>query len=327
MSSSSHKRGLTLMEVATVAACLIVGGAVAVPTLTRVREDAHVVRCARNLGIINQALRMLQQDFPGFHAPLFDDGNAALDPQYRHFGRIATWIDLLQERNYIAARDPGYCPADQLPDPLVAQRGAAWGFDYPVALGGPDNPGADHSYAISVPYSTAADPAQFGCWDPDGDPDKRVIASDGWWTWTHNLGGVALVSGVYDDPWWGANTTGYRHKFAANLLHRDGHVALAAYDIDPADYRPRCNESGLDTTEHFIWRSGESPHVGFSSWYNRCDYPPAECHDYPLGNALNVPDELDPTWYTVNDSWTIPDIYEYKGWFHPTAPGAAETRE
>jgi hypothetical protein len=192
--------------------------------------------------------------------------------------------------------------------------GLTWNFNYPVALGG--GKGVDHSYAVNQLYALAARPEDGDCWDPDADPDKRVVAGDGWWMSMANLSGVALVTGQYDDPGWWCNRVGYRHKFAANLLHRDGHVALAAYDVDEQDYRPDCNESGLDTAQHCIWRPGESLYVGGSSGgYDACDGEPG-CVEYPAP-APDAPPELDPNWYTANGLWTIADIYEYKGWVRP----------
>ena len=313
MARVSARRAMTLVEVMVVTLCVVVAGAAAVPSLSRARPAAQLVECAQNLGTIDQALGSLQQDFPGFYAPMPDDSQVANEGQYRHFGRLATWIDVLQQRGYIASRDPGYCPADQLPDQVNENRGRTWGYKYPVALGG--GYGVDHSYSVSMPYASAASAGAFPCWDPDGDPDKRVIAGDGWWPYMLNLSGKVLVSGWFDDPAWTSNMVGYRHKFAANLLHRDGHVVAVAYDVDASDYDPQCNESGVDTTQHFVWKPGESPYVGPSAYYNYCDMTPG-CTDYPMGSAA-IPNELKPGWYTVNHAWTIPDIMAYKGWTLP----------
>jgi len=307
-----NRRGAALAEVVALIAMVIVSGALAAPTLTRARQDPRVVACAANLATLSQALGTLQQEYPGYYTPVSDDANVAASTRYGHSSVMATWIDVLQQKGYIASRNSGYCPADRLPDPLNRKRGMDWAFRYPAALGG--GFGADHSYAVSLPYVTHADPARFPCWNPDGDPDRRVIAGDGQWTWTQSLGGRGLVSNRYHDPYWGSNTIAYRHKFGANLLHRDGHVALVAYDIDTADYAPACNQTGgIDTTKHFIWRSGEHPEVGYASPFNNCNNPPPGCTEYPLGSDPS-PNELDPGWYTQYHRWTIPDIKEYKGW-------------
>ncbi|MCP4251716.1 MAG: type II secretion system protein [bacterium] len=309
-----------MIETLVVMGVFIVAGAVAVPTLTRVRQDSQADICAKNLASVNYALGMLQSDFPGWYAPKYDDAFATHGSG--HFNRLATWLDVLCQLSYINpnmyidGNSPAYCPADQMPDPINEQRGTAWQYRYPYALGG--GYGVDHSYAISMPYSSAANPTDFPCWDPDGHPDGRVIAADGWWTWTHNFGGVALVSGRWDDPLWGSNTIGYRHKFAANLLHRDGHVVLVAYDIDPTDYAPVCNESGVDTTQHFMTRPGEplQVHPYVPSHWNDCDNPPPGCVEYPMGSGA-LPDQLNPEWYTANNAWTVPGIYQHKGWIAP----------
>lgn len=144
----------------------------------------------------------------------------------------------------------------------------------------------------------------------------------------HGFDASAIAAGSTNpiQPYWGGNTMGFRHKLSSNVLHVDGHVA-------PVAARPKEENSQtigfVDTRNHYIWRPGEHPGIGYTSPKNSLDfrgdaYTGCSSNAYPLTSGESVPNQLNPNWYTQNNAWTIPDIYEHKGWIVRPARGGEQ---
>ena len=281
--------GFTLIELLVVISIIAVLISILLPVLAVAREEAKKVKCGAGLQQIGVALASCQADYNGFF-PMWDDGA----PVGLENGILATWIDVLKHRNMLGM-NAGYCPSDEQPDFLNAQRGAAWSFQYPPpqTTRGPIG-GSDYSYCLSIPLASGAHMCD-GLYTY-GDPprtetirqlfqrniDRRLLAADGFWCWTHDMSGFGLRTNRFDTGGWFCNATGYRHGLqrsfrpAANILNQDLHVDSVRYDM--ADY-----VHGISTIEHFVSYPGEPLNV----------YP-ALCTDGGSAPSAGFPDDIDP---------------------------------
>jgi len=312
--SSGCRRAFTLIELLVVISIIAMLISILVPVLSGAREEAKSVKCGAGLQQIGVALASCQADYNGFY-PMWDDGARIMV----NGNIMATWIDVLKLRNMYAA-DAGYCPADERPDFLNAQRGNTWGFRYPPPQTTRANiGGSDYSYCIGGPLATGAHLSddQYSYGNPlrtettrhllQRNIDRRILAGDGFWNWLYNTSGYALKFNNFSAGGWYSNNAGYRHglagntKPAANFLKQDLHVEKGRYDIPNYLF-------GINTNEHFVTYPGEP----LNNW------PPlgGGSNTYP---AVGFPREIDP--FAISEmavsraaeSWTG-EIRIRKGW-------------
>ena len=305
--------GFTLIELLVVVAIIAMLISILVPVLAVAREEAKTVKCGAALQQIGLALSICQNEYGGYY-PMWDDGERATV----NHEIIATWMDALKQRNIIAM-NAGYCPSDERPDFLNAQRGADWSFKYPPpqTSRGPIG-GTDYSYAISIPLASGAHTAQlpYTYGTPavtesmkqlfERNVDRRVLVMDGFWNWIHNMSSFGLRTNNFSTGAWYNNTAGFRHGMAStlrpagNMLMQDCHVEKDRYNT--ADYL-----HGVDTIKHFVTYPGEPINV----------YPAV----VPTG-AIPFPEEIDPWAITGaalggnNYGW-VGEIRIQKGWDGP----------
>jgi len=300
----------TLIELLVVISIIAVLVSVLVPALGAAREEGRTVKCGATLEQIGLALSICQNEYNGFY-PMWDDG--AANGNQKHI--LGTWIDVLKQR-YIYSMDGGYCPADNHPDFLNAQRGASWNFRYPPpATGQGSIGGADYSYAISIALASGAHMSEdiYECADGRTVPTKqlmqqgassRVLASDGFWCWLHNLSGHAIVFNQFSYLNWYSGTAGYRHGLsrtlrpAANFLKQDLHVEKVMYDLSRY-------ERGIDTTLHYVTYGGEP-----------LDEYPALGTNNGSAPAKGFPSEIDPVNISTSSQW-LSEIRIRKGFDLP----------
>ncbi len=287
----------TLIELLVVISIIAMLISILLPSLSTAREEGKSIKCATHLQQIGLALASCQSEYNGFF-PMWDDGarNTVQD------NIIATWIDALKHRNMMSV-DAGYCPNDERPDFLNAQRGQSWGFKYPPPKTSRANiSGTDYSFAISIPLASGAHLSDNVYSYPDGSRseitrhllqrniDRRILAADGWWNWIHNMSGYGLKFNNFSAGAWYNNTVGYRHglisnsKPAANLLKQDLHVEKARYDI--ANYL-----NGISTNYHFVTFPGEPLNVYPALGTNGGSAPaagfPADIDPYQISGAAS----------------------------------------
>jgi len=333
----STRRAFTLIELLVVVAIIALLVSILLPSLSRAREQAKTVACGSGLHQIGLALQYSFDEHKAY--PLWDDLSTA--GTAGHFGRVATWIDVLYTRKYLGNFKAGYCPTDKKPDAMNKSRGAAWGSLYALSMTGTRTYGMDYSYGISVPCAAWGWKTPGTDFKLDRQPSYLVLAADGWWNWMH---GFAADGYPYNDPlkeYWGANTVGYRHgtkvRPAANVLFRDSHVAPVA--IDPTDRYPVSRRiRGLRTYTQYFWRPGEHTSIGApfgSGFVNDKDieekpWPPGTSTVWPGGTIAGVsgktdaeridslrkngfPDVLEPDYLTLTHTWS-PLLKKHKGW-------------
>lgn len=309
--------GFTLIELLVVISIIALLLSILAPALASARYEAKTVKCGANLHQLGEALAMCQNDYNDFY-PMWDDGERLTVSD-----RImATWIDVLKQR-HIYGMDGGYCPSDNRPDFLNAQRGAAWNFKYPPPQTSEDAVGgADYSYCISVALASGAHKSADTFTHPGGtettrqmlqrNVSRRVLAGDGFWNWIHNMSGFGLKFDRFDLGGWHANAAGYRHggpstfRPSGNFLRQDLHVERATYDV--SNYA-----RGLDTGKHFVNYPGEPLNV----------YPvPIGTQRNPITGQVEAPaegypKELDPYHITgpgANRAAWDGEIRMRKGW-------------
>jgi prepilin-type N-terminal cleavage/methylation domain-containing protein len=301
--------GFTLIELLVVIAIIALLISILVPALSLAREQGKTVKCGAGLEQIGVALSICQTEYNNFY-PMWDDGAA-------HAGQkkiLGTWLDVLKQR-YAYGMDGGYCPSDNRPDFLNAQRGAAWDFRYPppATMQGRVG-GADYSYAISVPLASGAHMSDNTFAHDDVTEatralfqrgvSNRVLAGDAFWSWLHNLSGAAIVTNDFSTPNWYSNTAGYRHGLSmtfrpgANFLKQDLHVEEAKFNLSRY-------ASGLDTGLHFITYPGEP-----------LDIYPALGTDGDSAPAEGFPKEIDPVDISTKAQW-LSEIRLRKGFDGP----------
>jgi prepilin-type N-terminal cleavage/methylation domain-containing protein len=313
---TERNRAFTLIELLVVVSIIALLISILLPSLKSARESAKLAKCGSNLKQLGLGLRFSLEELEAH--PKWDDGGTCGDPQYRHHQRIATWIDVLFTKKYIGNYELGYCPTDKKPDPMNVNRGEAWGFKYPVALGG--QWGSDYSYGIAVPVASWGNKTAEMDFKRERYESNRVLAADGWWTWMHGFGSGGYHSRQYDDPTWGSNTIGWRHGFRnrpqANFLFLDNSVRPLA--LNPNDRYSDGTLRGVDTNSQYFWRQREHTEIGIGfDTYNTIDINeqpfPSDNNVYPEALDYKWPDELDPDWYTVNHKWSM-SLKERKGW-------------
>ncbi len=307
--TQGRRCAFTLIELLVVISIIAVLISILLPALSSAREHGKTIKCGAQLQQIGVALTMCQNEYQGYF-PLWDDGERSTVNNEI----IATWMDVLKQNRMLGVQS-GYCPRDSRPDFLNHQRGAAWNFNYPLPQTSQSVPvkGTDYSYAISVPLSSGAHrstlPYTYGSPSKTEpmkavlarNPSRRVLVSDGWWNWLHNMSGFGMKFNRFDIGSWFNNTLAYRHgitgtsKPAAEVLKQDMHVEKVKYDLSHF-------QNGVNTNEHYVTYPGESIAV----------YP-------ALGPTEDVPDELDP-WaitgtaiYGTGLGWRG-EIRIHKGW-------------
>ncbi len=308
-------RGFTLIELLVVVSIIALLISILLPSLRNAREQAKLVKCGANF---HQTGLSLQYGFEDYRAyPYWDDGNV-LGSAPKHFNRLGTWVDVLYTLKYLGNLEVAYCPTDTRPDNLNEQRGRDWGFKYSQSLRGPNQYGADYSIGISVPMSGyAGDRTADMDFKRDAFPSNRVLVADSWWTWMHGFSVQSLVSGAWDDPYWGSSTFGWRHGTkknpAGSILFVDGSVRVAR--VNMGDRYPDGTLRGVSTKDKFFWRQGEHTEIGNGSRFNgeTIDGGQFPTNAYPYPNNYTYPDALNPIWYTQKEKWA-PELYVRKGW-------------
>lgn len=291
----SRAAAFTLIELLVVISIIALLISLMLPSLSTAREEGKSIKCAANLQQIGLALASCQSEYSGFF-PMWDDGarNTVQD------NIIATWIDVLKHRNMMSV-DAGYCPNDERPDFLNAQRGQSWGFKYPPPkTSRADVAGTDYSYSIGVPLASGAHLSDNSYTYPNNggvestrqllqrNIDRRILSGDGWWNWIHNTSGYGLKFNNFAAGAWYNNTVGYRHgvvstsRPGANLLKQDLHVEKARYNI--GHYL-----TGIDTNQHFVTFPAEPLNVYPALGTNGGSAPaagfPAEIDPYQISGA------------------------------------------
>ncbi|HVP10186.1 MAG TPA: prepilin-type N-terminal cleavage/methylation domain-containing protein, partial [Phycisphaerae bacterium] len=260
-SAPRHGGGFTLIELLVVIAIIALLLSVLLPALSLAREQGRTVKCGANLEQIGTALSICQNEYNNFY-PYWDD--EAINPSQKNI--LGTWLDVLKQR-HAHGMEGGYCPSDNRPDFLNAQRGAAWSFRYPppATMQGRIG-GADYSYGISIPLASGAHMSEDN-YSHDGLTEatkllfqrgvsNRVLAGDAFWTWLHNMSGAGIVTNDFSTPNWYSSTAGYRHGLSityrpgANFLRQDLHVEEVKFDL-------RRPTSGIDTNLHYVTYAGE----------------------------------------------------------------------
>ena len=311
------KRAFSLAELLVTVGVIGLLVAIMLPPLQLARRQAMQTRCSAQLQQLGLALQSAHSDHNFY--PLWDDGCEPIR---------FTWIDVLAQQRFLGTsgdpytpagegerpRSPagnlriGYCPADELPDPLNEAR--HHNLMYPLDR---SRTGVDYSYGIGVPlsaggwawrpgYTDDPRPRRFG--DHVRHPSGRVLAGDATMARIYNLSGRAVTSGVWNDLTqydntvaWGRHATG-TGKWSANLLFQDGHVSSVRFE--PGQPTP------VNTMRYFTWLPGEPLHVDAEhehegNWYPYV--PPPSFQSNPQGDVF--PDELLPYWYTANELWTL----------------------
>jgi prepilin-type N-terminal cleavage/methylation domain-containing protein/prepilin-type processing-associated H-X9-DG protein len=257
------QRGFTLIELLVVVAIIALLISILLPSLSRAREQAKLVKCGVNLHSIGQARESAGVEHNGF-GPTWDDGGPSGDDTIGKVGFMLTWVDVLFDGGYLGDVYAGVCPVDEMPDPPTEARAHRWGFYFvePKLMGTrADTPhfGMRTSYALSVIMSSN-NPR-----DRHPDASRQVYAIDGWWTWFACLNAQWLAGGAQghpvDVPHWEGTMVGWRHtgEYIANALFCDGHVAPIIPNLggfvpgDPANNPDRT----VDTVKYFTWLPGE----------------------------------------------------------------------
>lgn len=313
------RSAFTLIELLVVIAIIALLISILLPSLRQAREQAKDVACRSNLHQVGLALQYAFEEHKYY--PLWDDGSSSGGAHNRI---MATWIDVLFINNYLADVQAGYCPKDALPDRLNTARGVEWNFRYPLPLGG--GYGVDFSYGISVPLASApwrapADSRYSRYIFPrEADGAMRVLAADSVWSWIHSFAAHALKTNDVLDPYWGANQVGYRHGSArrpsANVLHQDLSVSQAV--VDMKDTYADGSLRGYRPVDNYFWRRFEHTLAGPDPWGENdttCDEKPfpGDMNHYPIGNTRNIPNELNPHWWTRAHAWCS-QLKNRKGW-------------
>jgi prepilin-type N-terminal cleavage/methylation domain-containing protein len=322
----------TLIELLVVVAIIAMLISILLPSLSKAREQAKMVQCGSDLRQLGLGLTMCYDEYKAF--PCHDDGDTAKSVP-GHFGRLATWIDILVARRYVPDLKVGYCPSDRKPDPINTARGAAPGWEFKYAAQLNKGFGADFSYTINVILSA------YGCgtYTPDMDfsldrrPSNMVMAAEGWWTWAHNFSAQALLSKQFDDPYWGSNCVGWRHgsvqRPGAEVVFRD--MSVRSVYVDMNDRYKSGKLRGLRTSDKFFWRGGEHTFAQLGAPENALDINENNLFTkttYPLANgawddnytmaagstaAHTELRDIDPKYYTYNHKWP-PSFRIRKGW-------------
>lgn len=287
------QRGFTLAELLVVIGIIAMLIAILLPMLQVAYQQALDTRCAAQQNQIGLALESIRTEYDFY--PIWDDGGSTV--RY-------TWIDVLVQRRHLANAAAGYCPADPRPSLLNAARGQQFGVIYP---GTTMQFGIDYSYGIGVPLSAAGwiwrptfappdDPRSRLFPEHDRFPSQRVLAGDASWSSIYNLSGDYLRGRDWSYPTQHDNTVEWRHRgFKANLLFQDGHVSRLRYDL----------LNGVNTSQYFLWHSGEDLHVNPEDQYGGYYYPDTPPIDPLTGEpAANFPSDLAPSHYTNNLLWT-----------------------
>jgi prepilin-type N-terminal cleavage/methylation domain-containing protein/prepilin-type processing-associated H-X9-DG protein len=300
---STPRRAFSFPELLVVIGVIALLIALTLPSLQVARKQARQAQCAANLKELGRGLMDARTEF-GFY-PLWDDGG--VPTRY-------TWIDILiQNRilvvgggragrtdggsNAAGLGDPvriGYCPSDELPDPLNVARHPDLIYPRTGQRGG-----VDYSYGIGVPLSAggwALTSGERRFREADQFAADRVLAGDAVTTAIYNLSGEVLNSGVWNAPTQFDNTVAWhRHMLSdttsgrANLLYQDGHIDGRIF--------ARYAETPLNTSRTFVWQPGEPLNIrpGQSM----------AMQAYPNEPAYSVfPRQLSPRWYTENRRWS-----------------------
>lgn len=317
-----RRRAFTLAELLVVVGVVALLIAITLPPLQMARRQVRRVQCQAQLSQLGRGLEHSINE-TGFY-PLPDDGGVPV--RY-------TWIDVLIENRWVGSVDAapervhasdidkdeklrrtprafrlGYCPSDQLPDPINAQRHPA--LVYPVTR---RRGGVDYSYGVGVPLASGgwelprsgSGPGQPSAHfdGVDMQTSRRILAADAYDPAIFNLSADALDHRVWNRPTQFDNTMAWlRHQVGevgvVNALFQDGHVQPLTYD--PSAERP------IDTALAFAWRAGEPTHVRPGDVVANSLYPSVAPPHYagdPPGRV--IPDRLVPKWFTDHEAWTL----------------------
>lgn len=287
-------RAFSLAELLVVIGVIALLIALIVPPLRMAQLQAMRVQCGARLAQIGVGLEAANSEFRFY--PYWDDSGAHVR---------FTWLDVLVQRRLLGDYKVGYCPMDQLPDPVNAMRGRAFKAYYP----GPTMQyGVDYSFGISAALSAGGwrvasvrpgDDAPRRFEDHERFASSRVLAGDATWTCIYNLSGGYLDTGVWNEPGWYDNVIAWRHsETSANLLMQDGHV-------EKLNYRRGAAEP-VNTSRTFVWYPGEPINVGPDSRHNGFLYPdqtPPRFDSTPPGDTF--PSPLLPSFYSSREGWTL----------------------